>query len=206
MKKTLLVMFALLAALTTLLLIAQEKEMSAEEEKLVAALNPSDDEVWQWMIGEWEGGSESAMGKSEDWMKFEWDLNSQFLTSEVRSTAAELNPEMVSKIAAEQGKTEAEIQKMMSAPYWAKGYATFDYQSGEIVSYWFDSHRSIYKGSETRSGNTITMHMKQLNGMITVERTAEKVSNDKMVGTFRSTLPDGQVIEGGFEATRKLSQ
>lgn len=205
MKRMLSVMFALLAALTTLLLVAQEQdgEVSTEVDSPVNSVNPADDEMWQWMIGEWEGRSESAMGKSEDWMKFEWDLHDQFLVTEVRSVAAELNPEVIASMAKEQGTSEDAVRQMMSAPYSAKGFSTIDPQSGEITGYWFDSYRGIFKGSEIREDDRITMRMQQINGNVVIERSAEKVGVDKMVGTFKSTLPDGEVIEGTFEAVRK---
>ncbi len=203
MKRTLLVMFVLFAVLTALLLVAQEKETSAEKAAPMGDMNPTEDEVWQWMIGEWEGWTESPMGKSEDWMKFEWDLNKQFLVTHVKSAMSQPNPEMLKQMAQEQNRPEEAVREMITAPYWVKGYATLDHKTGDIVSYWFDSYRGIYKGTETREDNKITMRMEELNGNVIIERTAEKVSKDKMVGTFKNTLPDGNVIEGRFEATRR---
>jgi hypothetical protein len=201
MKRAGIIMFVLLAALTTLLLIAQEKQGSAFKATPITTINPED--TWHWMIGEWEGWSESQLGRSKDQLKFEWDLNNQFLLTEVKSIMTKLNPEAIQKMAKEQNKPMVEIQRMLSTPYRAKGYATLDYQTGEFVSYWFDSHRNVYAGSETRTEDTISIRMKELNSMVTIERTIKRVGKDKMVGTFRNTLPGGKMIEGQFEAIRK---
>jgi hypothetical protein len=203
MKRTLFIMFVLFAVLTALLLVAQEKETITDKASPLGNINPAQDEVWQWMIGEWEGWTESPMGKSEDWMKFEWDLNNQFLVTQVKSTITEPNSEMLNQIAQAQNQPLEQVKEKITAPYLGKGYATYDYKTGEITGYWFDSYRGIYKVAEKRDGNKITMRMEELNGNIIIERTAEKVSEDKMVGTFKNTLPDGNIIDGKFEATRK---
>lgn len=163
---------------------------------------PADDALWNWMIGEWEGWSESPMGKTEDWMKVEWDLNQKFLVTTVNSTITQPNDDMIKMMAKIQGMPEEAARQMITTPYLGKGYATKSPQSGEIISYWFDSFRGIYKGSETRDGNKISMKMVEINGAITIERTAEKVTDDKIVGRFKNTTPQG-VIEGRFEAIRK---
>jgi len=80
------------------------------------------------------------------------------------------------------------------------GYATIDPASGTRTGYWFDTYRGFYKSTETRDGNKLSMKSE---GPVTIERTAEKVGEDKMVGTFRVTGPDGKAIEGKWELMRK---
>lgn len=201
MKRAGIIMFVLLAALTTLLLIAQEKELSAFKATPISTIISED--TWNWMIGEWEGWSESQLGRSKDQLKFELDLNNQFLMTEIKSIMTKLNPEALQKLADEQKKPMVEIQRMISTPYRSKGYATYDYQTGEFISYWFDSYRNVYTANETRTEDTISIRMKEMNGMVTIERTIKKVGEDKMVGTFKNNLPGGKVIKGRFEATRK---
>jgi len=201
MKRTFLVMFALLAALTTLLLIAQDKEISAEKTVRITTINPADDEVWQWMIGNWSGWSESPIGKTQDWISCKWDLNQQFLVTHVKSEVTEPNHKILRRMAEERYTTVDEITKMMLAPYAGKGFATID-PSGEINSYWFDSLRRIYQGFETREGNKVKVIWKEVGGGIAIERTFEKVAEDKMAGTFKNIFPNGRIMEGRFEATR----
>jgi hypothetical protein len=201
MKRTFLVMFILLAALTTLLLIAQEKETSAGKTMDISPVNPADDEVWQWMIGNWSGWSESPMGKTQDWIKCEWDLNQQFLVTHVKSEVTEPNIKLLQKMAEERNTTVDEITRLMSAPYSGKGYATID-RHGEISNYWFDSSRRIYDGVEVREGNKVKMIWKEIGGSVVIERTVEKVAEDKMAGTFKNIFTNGTIIKGRFEATR----
>ena len=201
MKRTFVVMFALLAVLTALLLIAQEKEASAARTMHIGNMNPADDPVWQWMIGDWRGWSESPIGKTQDWIKCEWDLNQQFLLTHIKSQMTEPNREMLQELAEEHNTTSDKVIKMILAPYSGKGYSTID-QNGEINCYWFDSLRRVYNGSEIRNGNVVKMIWKEEGGNIVIERIFEKVGENKLTGTFKNTLPDGQIVEGRFEATR----
>lgn len=200
MKRTFMAMFVLLAALTTILLLAQEK-LTTPSKISSSIIDPAEDGVWQWMIGNWSGWSESPLGKTQDWIKCEWDLNQQFLLTHIKSQMTEPNRENLQKIAEKHNTTTDAIIKMTLAPYSGKGYSTID-QNGEINCYWFDSLRRIYSGSETRNGNVVKMVWKEVDGNIVIERAFEKVGQDKLTGTFKNTLPDGQVIEGRFEATR----
>lgn len=201
MKRTFVVMFALLAVLTTLLLIAQEKETSSGKTMHLSSVNPADDAVWQWMIGSWSGWSESPIGKTQDWIKCEWDLNQQFLVTHVKSEVTEPNVQILHKMAEESNTTIDEITRLMLVPYSGKGYTTID-RHGEISNYWFDSSRRIYEGVEVREGNKVKMVWKEIGGSMVIERTIEKVADNKMAGTFKNIYANGRVIEGRFEATR----
>ena len=201
MKRAIIVMFALLAVLTTLLLIAQERESPVEGVTSRTIINPAEDGMWQWMIGNWSGWSESPLGKTQDWIKCEWDLNQQFLLTHIKSQMTEPNQEVLQRMAEKHNTTADEIIKMILAPYSGKGYSTID-QNGEINCYWFDSLRRVYNGSEIRNGNVVKMICREVGGNIVIERTFEKRGENKLTGTFKNTLPDGQVIEGRFEAIR----
>jgi hypothetical protein len=200
MKRTFMVMFVLLAALTTILLLAQEK-VSTHNKTSISSIDPAEDEMWNWMIGNWRGWSESPLGKTQDWIKCEWDLNQQFLLTHIKSQMIEPNREMLQELAEKHNTTSDKIIKMMLAPYSGKGYSTIN-QNGKINCYWFDSLRRVYSGSEIRNGNMVKMIWKEEGGNIVIERTFEKVGENKLTGTFKNKLPNGQVIEGRFEATR----
>ena len=147
----------------------------------VLAQNPAapsavNDALWASLVGEWEGWSESAaMGRSEDEVEIEWELQHQFL------------------------KTKVSI-KSSEGTYKGVGYATIDPKTGEMGGYWFDSDRMTFKTKETRAGNKFTIVWQ---GPTTFERTYEKVGEDKLVGTYKVTQPDGKVVEGKSELTRK---
>lgn len=139
------------------------------------APKPVEDALWSSLVGEWEGWSEDATGRSEDEVEVEWELHKQFLRTKVTA------------------KDKSTVYKMV-------GYATKDPATGAVSSYWFDSMRGVYRGTETRTGNKFTL---KLEGPATIERTYELVDN-KLVGTYKVTQPDGKVLEGKSELTRKV--
>jgi hypothetical protein len=147
----------------------------AQEKPQAGAPKPIEDPFWESLIGKWEGWSESPEGKSQDEVEFEWELHKQFLKTKVTS-------------------------KMNEKEYKSTGYATLDPATGARLGYWFDTYRGFSKSTETRDGNKIMMKSE---GPVTIERVAEKVGEDKMVGTFRVTAPDGSVVEGKWELMRK---
>lgn len=141
------------------------------------APKPVEDALWSSLVGKWEGWSEDAMGRSEDEIEIEWELHKQFLRTKVTAKAKDWEYKIV-------------------------GYATKDPASGAVTSHWFDSMRGVYRGTETRSGNAFTL---KLEGPATIERTYELVDN-KLVGTYKITQPDGKVVEGKSELTRKAKK
>lgn len=134
------------------------------------------DPFWDSLIGKWEGWSESPMGKSADEVEFEWELQKQFF------------------------KTKVEV-KTGDMVYKIVGYSTVDPKTGKISGHWFDTSRIVYISTETRSGNKVAMRIE--GGPGPIERTYEKVGEDKLVGTFKVMTPNGP-IEGRSELTRKV--
>jgi hypothetical protein len=170
MKKTLAILLAVLACLS---LVVEPLPLMAQEMAPPPQLN---DALWESLTGDWEGWSESPMGKTEDKVEIEWGLQRQFLIVRVTTKTSE-------------------------AAYKMTGYSTIDSKTGKIMGYWFDSFRNIYKSTETREGNKFTIKWE---GPQTFERTYEKAGNDKLVGTFKDVDPSGKVVEGRTEMTRKI--
>jgi len=137
---------------------------------------PIEDAFWASLIGEWEGWSESPMGKSKDEIEFEWELHKQFFKTEVESKLGEMEFKIT-------------------------GYSTIDPKTGVIWDYWFDNFRSVLKSTETHQGNKLTI--KWEGGPAPIERSYEKVGEDKLVGTFKDVDPSGKAIEGKSELMRK---
>ena len=142
-----------------------------------AAMPAVQDAFWESLIGKWEGWSESPMGKSNDEIEFEWELQKQFFKTKVEVKSGDMTYKMV-------------------------GYSTIDAKTGKITGHWFDSWRLVYTSTETRTGNKVTMRID--GGPGPMERTYEKIGEDKLVGTFKVTQGDGKVIEGRSELTRKV--
>lgn len=139
-------------------------------------VSPIQDPFWDSLIGKWEGWSESQMGKSTDEVEFEWELQKQFFKTKVEAKSGEMNYKMI-------------------------GYSTKDPATGKITGYWFDTFRLVYTSTETREGNKVTMRIE--GGPGPIERTYEKVGDDKLVGTFKVMTPNGP-IEGRSELMRKV--
>jgi hypothetical protein len=74
MRKTFILTLAFTAILALIVsplpTVAQEKKDMAAE-AMPMAPPPLADDFFAWMIGEWEGWTTSAMGKSQDWQKIE---------------------------------------------------------------------------------------------------------------------------------------
>ena len=78
MRKNVLLSMVCLALLA-MSAFAQEKE--AANPAMPSPPKPLTDELFQWMVGEWEGTTASAEGKSQDWQKVEMSLDNQFVTT-----------------------------------------------------------------------------------------------------------------------------
>jgi len=202
MRKTLVLSLVLTAFLA---LVVQPLPTFAQEEKKpmpaeamsMTPPKPLADDIFTWMIGEWEGWSNSPMGKSQDWQKIEWGLDNQFLMTHYTAKTTEVNPEAMKAMK----MSKEDMDKMAKMVYKGMGPMTINPMTGEIVGYWFDNWRGSYKGTGKRAGNKITMHWEGTMG--SSERTIEKAGDDKMVMTYQEKDPTGKVVEGRTELTRK---
>jgi len=149
----------------------------------MAPPQPLQDDLYEWMAGEWEGTTESPMGKAADEMKVDWDLDHQFLNFHYKSKIGEGSTAMT---------------------YKGQGMMTVNPQTQEYVGYWFGSFRDISVGKGTRTGNKITMTWDGPTGSET--RTMEKVAEDKWVMAFKGKGPDGSETTGATTLTRKMKK
>jgi hypothetical protein len=180
---------------------AQEKEKPKEAAPAMVPPQPLSDDFSDWMIGEWEGTTTSIMGTSKDWQKVEWGLDKQFLMTNYTSKTLGMTEEQKKKAAEMWGMSLEDIEKMTQMTYKGMGPMTMNPATGEYVGYWFDNWRGVYTGKGRREGNKVAITWEGPMG--TEVRTTEKVSDDKMVVTFKSTDPKGNVMEGKTELTRK---
>ena len=173
MRKSFIVLLALMVCIA-MPLMAQDKETAKED---MAAMHapppPLNDEYMSWMVGEWKGWSEGAMGKSEDWMKCKMDLGGQFMMTEYKADSP-------------MGE-------------WTGGGAYTLNEEGEIVAFWIDSHRTMTTGKGMIDGDTMTVHWESKMGNGT--RITKKISDDKFVVTSKMDM-GGQVMESKSEMTR----
>ena len=127
------------------------------------------DSLWESLVGNWEGWSESSLGRFDDDVEIEWGLQRQFLIIRVTS------------------KTD-------KVTYKTTGYCTMDSTTGKITGYWFDTLRRVLHSTEVREGNKFTIRWE--GGAAATERTYEKMSKDKWVGSFRDVDASGKPVEG----------
>jgi hypothetical protein len=200
MKRTLLLVAALLV-LFSLPVLAQEKEKPQEAAPSMAPPSALSDDMCAWMIGEWEGWSTSSMGKQQEWDKFEWGLDNQFVIMHATSKTAEMTEEQKKKAMEAYGMSKEDLEKMMQMTYKGAGPITIDPATGDFIGYWFDNWRGVYKATGKREGNKVTMTWEGQMGKET--RTTEKVDENTMVILIKSTDPKGNVMEAKTELTRK---
>lgn len=161
---------------------------------------PLQDDFCDWMVGKWEGTTESTMGKSNDEMEVDWDLEHQFIEMRFKSKVAETDPAKLEAMAKAMGATKEQVLM----PYKGRGMMTVNPQTKEFVSYWFDSMRGTYQGKGKREGDVITTNWESPTG--TEVRTIEKAGADKMVMTFKGKDPQGNEVSGTTTFMRKAKK
>lgn len=203
MKRNLLFV-AMVLLLFSLPLLAQEKEKPKEAAPSMAPPSALTDDICAWMIGEWEGWTESAMGKSQEWDKYEWALDNQFVLMSATSKTTEMTEEQKAKVMEAYGMSKEDVEKMIEMTYKGMGTMTMNPVTGEYIGYWFDNWRGVYKGTGKREGNKVSMTWEGPMGKET--RTTEKVDDNTMVIFIKSTDPKGIVMEAKEELTRKKAE
>ena len=200
MKKISILLLAGLVLLS-MPVLAQEKEKPKEAAPSMTPPKALEDDFCKWMVGEWEGWSQSPMGKSKDWQKVEYGLDNQFVMTHYTSKMTEMTPEQMKAMMDSYGMTKEQVEKMRDMTYKGMGPLTINPMTGEYVGYWFDNWRGTYKGTGKRESNKVTITWEGPMG--TEVRTTEKVSDDKMVVSFKSKDPKGNLTEGRTELMRK---
>jgi hypothetical protein len=161
---------------------------------------PLEDDFCKWMIGKWEGATESSMGKFNDEMEVDFDLEHQFVNMHYKSKIAETDPAKLEAMAKATGMTKEQVQM----PYKGVGYMTMNPQTKEYIGYWFGSRRDISVGKGKREGNKIIMTWEGPMG--SEMRTFEKAGEDKLVMNFEGKDSQGNVMKGTTTLMRKAKK
>jgi hypothetical protein len=201
MKKTAVLLLVILFCLALPLFAQEKKEMAKEAAPSMTPPKALEDDLFTWMVGEWEGWDSSPMGKSQVWQKIEMDLDNQFVMIHYTGKTTEMTPEQMKMAAAAYGMPEDQAKSLIGTVYKGKGPMTINPQSGEIVAYWFDSMRGIYTGKGKRDGNKYSVNWEGPMGSSVM--VVEKTSDDKMVMTFDQKDPAGNVMHSQADFTRK---
>ncbi len=200
MKRFTLRLLVVLACIA-LPLFAQEKETAKEAAPSMMPPKALDDDLFTWMVGEWEGWDSSPMGKSQVWMKNEMSLDNQFVVTHYTSKITEMTPEQMKAAAAMYGMPEDQAKSMIGTMYKGMGPTTINPQTGEIVAYWFDSMRGVSTGKGKRDGSKYTVNWEGPTGSAVM--VVEKTGDDKMTMTFDQKDPSGNVTHSQSDFTRK---
>ena len=203
MKRNLMLVAAVLGVLS-LPVLAQEQEKPKEAAPSMAPPSALADDMCAWMIGEWEGWTESPMGKAKEWDKFEWGLDNQFVIMHATSKTTEMSEEQKAKVMEAYSMSKDDVEKMIQMTYKGMGPLTMNPATGEYMGYWFDNWRGVYKGTGKREGNKVSVTWEGPMGKET--RTTEKVDDNTMVIFIQSTDPMGNVTEAKTELTRMKAE
>jgi hypothetical protein len=213
--KQLLVLSLAFLLLISFSVFAQEKEMKMGKQEMKENMGKGMQEMpemappkslqseWNdWMVGEWQGYTTSPMGKSKDWMKVQYALGNQYIKIHVKAENVETNEEAVKAWQEQMNLSDEQMEAMMDMKYEGMGLTTKDPKTGKQMGWWFDNWRSQSTGTgEKVSENKASMKWEGPMGVET--RTIEKVGENKMVMTFKSTGPMGD-WEGKSEYTRVM--
>ena len=203
MKRNLMLVAAVLGVLS-LPVLAQEQEKPKEAAPSMAPPSALADDMCAWMIGEWEGWTESPMGKAKEWDKFEWGRDNQFVIMHATSKTTEMSEEQKAKVMEAYSMSKDDVEKMIQMTYKGMGPLTMNPATGEYMGYWFDNWRGVYKGTGKREGNKVSVTWEGPMGKET--RTTEKVDDNTMVIFIQSTDPMGNVTEAKTELTRMKAE
>lgn len=210
MKKFLIVSLIILLAVSLSVFAQEKKEMKTDmQEEMggempdMAPPEPLGGEWNDWMVGEWEGYTQSPMGKSKDWIKVQYALGNQYVKMHYTGENVETNEEMMKQWQEQMNLSDEDMQAMKDMKYEGMGLVTQDPKTGKQIGWWFDNWRGYYTGTEAMSApNKVTMKWEGAMGIET--RTTEKVGPNKMVVVFKSSGPMGE-FEGKSELTRVMS-
>lgn len=209
MKKLLTLSMAVLLVMSLSILAQETEEMKVQkkgqaemtdEMRQMSPPAPLSSDWFNWMVGEWEGWTESSMGKSKDWMKIEWSLDKQFVVMNFKSEMVEANQEAMKQWQEQMNVSDEQMEEMMNMKYRAMGIVSQDPKTGKTMGWWFDNWRGVHTGS----GEMVGENKEQMvweGAMGTRTETTEKVSQDKMVNHFKSSGEMGE-YEGKSEMTR----
>lgn len=167
MKKQIIFLFTL-TIITVPSLLAQDGAMAPPP-----AL---DNEFLSFLEGEWEGSSESPMGNSTDWTKYEMALGEQYLMM--------------------QGTYKFDA----GMSYEGMGYLTLTPQ-GDVTGGWLDNFRGNYQGSGTIEGNKITVNWE--GGGMKSTRITEKTGDDQITIISKQETPQGAMESKGVYTRKK---
>ncbi len=166
------------------------------------------DQWSKWFVGSWQGTAVSDFGRHKQWakgncqIKYELDLNGQFLIRRGQSQVTSLSDEYTSQLKG-QGLSDSDIEKMRSSTFESMEVYTID-KNGEIVGYLFDSLRCAAKGTGRREGNKEIINWQwTIQGAGSSTRITEKISDNKFISTERYLLPDGSTMEDKIEMSRQ---
>lgn len=201
--KRMLVLLLVMGVSSATPLFAQGTDNSSQSAPPSVLPKPLDDEMLKWMIGEWEGWSESKFGKSQVWQQAELGLDGQFIVLQYTAKTVQQSPEQAKAAAVAFGMPLSDIEKLKNTVGKGLVYLTTDPKTGEVGLDQYTNIREVYKATGKREGDKIVFTYEGTLG--SGKFTIEKAANDKMVLVDVSKVPSGEVVESRSEMIRKTA-
>ncbi len=160
--------------LTTSSLYAQEKDAGIAND-IPAMPTPLDDEVLDWLIGEWQGNINNASASVATLLKYEYTLDNQYVAIFSKSVINGIN-------------------------YQGKGAMTLKPHTKEVIGFWSDNRRGLYKGKGSIDNDMLKMIWYSAEGNTT--RIIKKIDKNKFLLLISISDKDGKIDEQSIEFIR----
>lgn len=151
------------------------------------------DSDWSsWLIGEWIGTGEGAVGKAQHLMTIELGLGGQFLLLKYISKITEMSDDHIRYMKKHMDLSDEDIEQIHHSTFEELGIETMLADSNEIIVHVFDSWRTILHGNGSWDGHKETIHFSGEN--TSGVRVIERVNQNQMFITQEWEMPNGSIM------------
>ncbi len=158
----------------------------------MALPTPLESDWSSWLIGEWIGTGEGAVGKGQHLMTVEPGLRGQFLFFKYISKITEMSDDHIRYMKEHMNLSDDDIDQIHHSTFEELGIETMLADSNEIVVHIFDSWRTILSGKGSWDGHKETIHFSG-EGTSGV-RVIERINQNQMFITQEWSMPNGSVM------------
>lgn len=204
MERLSILLFVVMVSLSSYA-ISEEKETAKKSGSYSFQPKPLDDDWNKWLVGRWEGLTESDAGTAKLTVNIDLGLNGQFLIMKGESKITEISDEQRRYLKDTLGASDEDIERYRSSTFRNLQLYTIDQKTGEVVGYLFDSMRCIAEGRGRRRGDKETIEWKWSGNAqgATSAGITEKINDNKFTYNHKYILPNGNKMEDKVEFNRR---